>query len=77
MKINLKGTESQRYREIRRVKQLVLMPDKRTPTHRPKIVLCCLTPDSSTKKWKCTPKTRKRLSEILDYHRSTFVFKPF
>jgi len=50
MKINLKGTESQRYREIRRVKQLVLMPDKRTPTHRPKIVSCCLTPRQQHKK---------------------------
>ena len=50
MKINLKGPESQRYREIRKVKQFVLMPDKRAMTHRPKIVSCYLTPRQQHKK---------------------------
>ena len=50
MKINLKCKESQRYREIHRVKQLVLLPDKRTPTQRPKIVSFYLTPRQQHKK---------------------------
>lgn len=49
MKINLKGPDLQRYREIRKAKQRFQMPDKRTPTQEPKINLCCLTPRQQTK----------------------------
>jgi hypothetical protein len=49
MKINLKGPDLLRYREIRKAKQRFQMPDKRTPTQEPKINLCCLTPRQQTK----------------------------
>lgn len=60
MKINLKGPDLQRYREIRKAKQRFQMPDKRTMTQELKIVppaiweifgsnLCCLTPRQQTK----------------------------
>ena len=50
MKINLKGPYLERYREIRRSKQLFQMPDKRTSTKEPKINLCCLCPRQHTKR---------------------------
>ena len=50
MKINLKGPDLERYREIRRAKQLFQMPDKRTPTKAPKINLCCLCPRQHIKR---------------------------
>ena len=50
MKIDLKGPDLDRYREIRRKKRLFQMPDKRTPTKEPKINLCCLTPRQHTKR---------------------------
>ena len=50
MKINLKGPDLERYREIRRSKQLFQMPDKRTSTKEPKINLCCLCPRQHTKR---------------------------
>lgn len=49
MKINLKGPDLQRYREIRNVKKLTQMPDKRTMNQKSKLNLCCLTPRQQTK----------------------------
>lgn len=44
MRINLRDEELARYREVRKQKMRLQMPDKRTPTEEPRIRVCLLTP---------------------------------